>query len=461
MEYIFVKSEILSSIIDDPLTPEYIKTNFTSIIPESNLIQTLHIDFEHLYNNKLSLINNKIIVLNILHKYVIREYYNILLDNIIWDILGLELKAEELCKDIKNDIINHNKDFKRILEYLIEGKKNNLVVEDFTFSILLFENRPKCFADTKEINPNMMIKYDLLDVLKYVHNIVRIEFVYQLSARYGRLNIFKWACKNKYKFEPNVCIIAAKYGNFELLKWAMHVGFPFDKITCANIASHGNLEMLKLARENGCPWDGETCNGAAYSGNLELLKWARSNGCPWGTQTYANAIISGNIEVLEWVIRNNGCSFSADICAKAAKHNRIEILKWARSIGIKLNSDTCMEAAGKGNFEILKWARNNGCPWDARTCSAAATIGNLDIIKWARENGCPWDNKTCYNAAQGGHLHVLKWAKYNGCPFEYYYCYSTVLKYHNKNTEMIRWLDRNDDKYDSTGINYFCSCAIA
>ena len=46
-------------------------------------------------------------------------------------------------------------------------------------------------------------------------------------------------------------------------------------------AKYGHLEVLKWARENGCPWDEVTCAYAAKGGHLDVLKWARENGCPW------------------------------------------------------------------------------------------------------------------------------------------------------------------------------------
>ena len=55
--------------------------------------------------------------------------------------------------------------------------------------------------------------------------------------------------------------------------------------TCERAARYGHLEVLKWARANGCPWDEDTCFFAAQGGHLEVLQWARANGCRWDKQT--------------------------------------------------------------------------------------------------------------------------------------------------------------------------------
>ena len=45
-------------------------------------------------------------------------------------------------------------------------------------------------------------------------------------------------------------------------------------------AKYGHLEVLKWAREHNCPWGGRTRKYAAKRGHIELLRWAEENGCP-------------------------------------------------------------------------------------------------------------------------------------------------------------------------------------
>jgi hypothetical protein len=46
-------------------------------------------------------------------------------------------------------------------------------------------------------------------------------------------------------------------------------GCPWDEKTCACAAKYGHLDVLKWARENGCPWYEHTRQLAARKGYVE------------------------------------------------------------------------------------------------------------------------------------------------------------------------------------------------
>jgi hypothetical protein len=106
------------------------------------------------------------------------------------------------------------------------------------------------------------------------------------------------------------------------------------KLICDEIARYGYLEVLKWARENGCEWDSYTCHNAAENGHLEVLKWARENGCVWNSITCDYAAKNGNLEILKWAIEN-GCRMGPDICGVAYSYGHFEVIKWIKEIGIK------------------------------------------------------------------------------------------------------------------------------
>ena len=67
-----MESKVLSSMVTEPLTNEYIANN-KDIIP----------DFLYLYNNQLSEIKSPELLISILHKYGIIEYYKKILEYFI------------------------------------------------------------------------------------------------------------------------------------------------------------------------------------------------------------------------------------------------------------------------------------------------------------------------------------------------------------------------------------------
>ena len=78
-----------------------------------------------------------------------------------------------------------------------------------------------------------------------------------------------------------VCDISAKYGSLDVLKWARAQGCPWGSWTCTLAAKYGHFETLKWARTHGCEWSENTCSWAACCGHLEILQWLRKHGCPW------------------------------------------------------------------------------------------------------------------------------------------------------------------------------------
>ena len=71
---------------------------------------------------------------------------------------------------------------------------------------------------------------------------------------------------------------------------------------CGTAARWGYLEVFKWARANGCEWDASTCASAARGGHLDVLKWARSNGCNWDYQVCMICAIHGHHpEIVKWI----------------------------------------------------------------------------------------------------------------------------------------------------------------
>ena len=71
MEHIFLESLVLQSLIDTPLTTDYIFANYRDIMPDYQILDTLNQEFINMYQDNISQIleTNIGILISILHKY--------------------------------------------------------------------------------------------------------------------------------------------------------------------------------------------------------------------------------------------------------------------------------------------------------------------------------------------------------------------------------------------------------
>jgi hypothetical protein len=81
--------------------------------------------------------------------------------------------------------------------------------------------------------------------------------------------------------DEDICLLAARFGHLEVLKWARKNGYICDESTYSLAAREGHFEILKWFKENNCPWNELVCMEAAKGGHLSILQWARENNCPW------------------------------------------------------------------------------------------------------------------------------------------------------------------------------------
>jgi hypothetical protein len=70
-------------------------------------------------------------------------------------------------------------------------------------------------------------------------------------------------------------------------------------------AKYGYLNILKWARKNGCRWNKWTCVYAAKNGHLEVLKWLEENDCFWNKRAFKVATKRGHHIVAQWLKEND------------------------------------------------------------------------------------------------------------------------------------------------------------
>ena len=440
METIIMESMVIKSIFDEPITKDLIINNeetFKDLIEKSEI-------FELIINNKTTTLPNKKLVdaIQILHKYNVKKYYDICLEEYISRILKLKFdpKNNRLNEDIICDIKNFNCDMTKILEYLYcenyKSEIKNLSINDFIFSKPLMEYGLDIHCgDIDEILIPRLIKYVDLETFILLNDPTKIICalfddedtfflrhhanlcdIFYFIGKHNRFDLFEWLHKNGKIYDiPGIDLSdiyngAAKYGNFDLLKFA--VQYDHNVI-------HSSV-----------------CNYAAYNGHIKILQWAIENGCSLDTHLNGTIARNGQFEVLEYLSKTDNL-FGPDICAGAAYGNHFEILKWAYKNGCPMDVNVCAYAAKNGNFEMLKWARENDCKWDVDTCIYAAKNGNFDILKWSINDGYKHDIMICKLAVSSGNLEIVKWLIDNGFKYDDA-VFLTSIKY--EHIEIINFL---------------------
>ena len=173
-----------------------------------------------------------------------------------------------------------------------------------------------------------------------------------------------------------ISLTAAKYGHMDVLKWAWSQGYDY---------LHENL-----------------CIEAAKGGHLELLQWLRGQKCPWNVWVCDRAAMNGHILVLQYAA-SQGCTLNkVRICYSAARYGHLEVLQWLHEQGYHLDNYLNGVAAIGGHLHIVKWFYEQGVPWDESICNTAIEYGHVELFHWAKERGCPWDKD--YATAKFGHM---------------------------------------------------------
>ena len=117
---------------------------------------------------------------------------------------------------------------------------------------LILSKREPCITNNQQKRVN------------YIRNIIMNNY----------LNLLKYVV-TYYHMHPNITTIAAKYGQLNILKWARENDCEWNSLTCIYAAENGHLETLKWARENGCEWNKRNClYGAKKYPNV--INWIES-----------------------------------------------------------------------------------------------------------------------------------------------------------------------------------------
>lgn len=102
------------------------------------------------------------------------------------------------------------------------------------------------------------------------------------AAQYGTLELLKFVIQHCGMHEY-ISLDASKNKNVECFEYVHNLGCrKLD--ACRSAAYVGNLDGLKFAHKNGYPWDANVCSGTVAYDHVDCLKYAVENGCPWNKE---------------------------------------------------------------------------------------------------------------------------------------------------------------------------------
>jgi hypothetical protein len=282
-------------------------------------------------NSNIKIENNIILIIHIsiivkmqinINDIVLGDLTSELINNLKNDeedemYINVDITEQDL-KDFNDKIINPSNinSIIKLCDFLMinydEMKQliiNNIIPTNEKY-ILNDINKSNCkdlqFIENMEIY--YILKYDLIEWLKFKFNKCNKNTLCENSAEKGALKCLKYAHENDYNWNAYTCAYAAGNGHIECLKYLHENGCTWNNFTCENAAKNGQLECLKYAVINECPLDEFTCYGAAKNGHIECLKYLHENGCPWGEFTCKLAAYKGKLECLKYA-KENGCPY--------------------------------------------------------------------------------------------------------------------------------------------------------
>ncbi len=286
-----------------------------------------------------------------------------LLDNIPFDLLSKLTNKYELHALLVDVSDTCNLHIKQIVQSIprdsdiVEKSVYNLEFVKYLLSLK--------FKFTEGIIINS-VKHDSFNVLKWIYgnknpdNIVLLKFiknngyvggvgnsnvVYNIvvtAIQYGKLDVLRWICKDKYHLDDEeLCNIAAEYGQLEILKWLHEHYCPWNFNVYGSAAGNGHLDIIKYAHENNCPIiypsDFITCHEligvvASQRGYIHILEYMKEQKWRWHDNLGHFAAENGQLAVLQWIHTNIAPCNTASTYNTAVENYQEEIISWLDSI---------------------------------------------------------------------------------------------------------------------------------
>ena len=135
---------------------------------------------------------------------------------------------------------------------------------------------------------------------------VRLDYgLVQCAARYGYLNIIKWARKSGYAWSDGAFLFAVKHEHYNVLDWAITQKIAVHRKAYKIAAKKGSIQLLKWVTDNDdkCNFERLTGSVATFYGHLNLLKWMHANNIPLDS-IIQYAVATDRHNIIEWAELN-------------------------------------------------------------------------------------------------------------------------------------------------------------
>jgi hypothetical protein len=143
--------------------------------------------------------------------------------------------------------------------------------------------------------------------------------------------------------------------NVTLLQRAVDSGCTLYWDTCAEAAKYGYLDVIKFARENNCILTLDIAANAALYGHLHVLQWVKEN---YGIseETCINAIKGKHLDIIKWLMDERYLYFDK-ITRYAIFYVCFDILKWSVENEVMISYRNYYFGMKCENHEIVMWLK--------------------------------------------------------------------------------------------------------
>ncbi|EFA80385.1 hypothetical protein PPL_07219 [Heterostelium album PN500] len=314
------------------------------------------------------------------------------------------------------------------------------------------------------INSDLEVVKWLYDKLKPVlresgskMQLIDKDSIYELTAKKGKTDIFKWLMESDLKIDnyQDVIQVACSNGNITFLNYLIdnysnlidfnEITINFNEIA-KNLSSISDLfGIIKWVHQhfNKFIYATDLMDSALKIGCFDSIKWLHENRTEGFTHGGMKSIFKCSLETLNWIKMNRSERFPTE-AVDYAGFGSLEKLKWLHENSTNGFTEKAIENAAFANkFDSVKYLQFNQpslCTHSA--ISRAARANNLEMVKWIHGNGVEGKRKdTIDYACENNNIEMVKWLNENTTEGVSYI--SIVHSIINNNFEMFQYLLEN------------------
>lgn len=242
--------------------------------------------------------------------------------------------------------------YNNLEEIISKSYKDNDIIKAVDY--ICTENNIKKTCNLSHI----FIKYDSIELLKYIHEEKSIKFNREemlWAGYYCNYECLKYLFRlNNNKFlEPTKIFEQIVFkGNIECLKFILENGETFDNKNFKNIIKFEHIECLKIIHNKMIEDNminvidiATMCEHASYWGSLECLHFLCTHNYPVYDYCAFVASEKGNMDCLDYLIGNEFCEIKIEMCYISLQHRKFNCFVYLMTNMFKCNYYDLVEIA--------------------------------------------------------------------------------------------------------------------